>query len=323
VQAPKRLSVIHNAEETVEFFTRLHHLYQKRRKVWVSLSNVTQISYDAIVALLAAMIRFKAAGIGFNGDKPGDAYLRRLLDRSGFFDLLFKEIPDKPRYQITSEDTFHTHASKQVDSQLSAAIVQAAARTVWGEEKRCPGIQRIFVELMQNTLNHASPLAPGEKHWWISTYHDRKSNRVAFSFLDFGVGIFRSLEDKPAVSKWFGWRQLLARIHNPNNNAELLHLILEGELHRTVTGQPFRGKGLPGIREVLRRNQVSNLRIVTNDVYADVTQGEYRTLKNNFTGTLVYWELHADDHPTIPEPDHEDTLDRPRFQPDAGAALRE
>src|SRR5690606_11639075 len=67
VHAPSVLSIIGNAEETIEFFTELHGLFQKRRRVWVSLGDVTQISYDGIVALLAAMIRFKAAGIGFNG----------------------------------------------------------------------------------------------------------------------------------------------------------------------------------------------------------------------------------------------------------------
>ena len=80
-------------------------------------------------------------------------------------------------------------------------------------------------------------------------------------------------------------------VFNFTNNAELLKLILTGELHKTATGEHFRGKGLPGIYEAFGRNSFSNLFIITNNVYADIASGEFRNLNCNFNGTFLYWEI--------------------------------
>lgn len=67
---------------------------------------------------------------------------------------------------------------------------------------------------------------------------------------------------------------------------------MEGEIHRTVTGQHFRGKGLPGIKEVLNRNQISNLCVISNNVIAKInTNSAFNKLKSEFCGTFVSWEL--------------------------------
>jgi hypothetical protein len=99
------------------------------------------------------------------------------------------------------------------------------------------------------------------------------------------------LDKKDPSSVWFGWRSKMLAFFRPANNAEILSLILNGDFHRTVTGKEYRGKGLPGIAEVARRNGVSNLFIITNDVYADVTEGIYHVMPEPFDGTLVYWEI--------------------------------
>lgn len=75
------------------------------------------------------------------------------------------------------------------------------------------------------------------------------------------------------------------------NNAKILNLILEGELHRTSTGHYYRGKGLPGIKTALERNQIDNLYIITNDAYGNVCKNKFVTLQHSFNGTFIYWEL--------------------------------
>ena len=75
------------------------------------------------------------------------------------------------------------------------------------------------------------------------------------------------------------------------NNAELLRLILAGELHKTVTDLPYRGKGLPGIAELTRTRDLSELHIVTNNVFCSYSKSIFRTLQNSFSGTLVTWSL--------------------------------
>jgi hypothetical protein len=283
--------MLSNPEEAIGFFASLVTYCDQRRKVWVSLRDVERIEYDAIVVLLAVMIRFKAAKVGFNGDWPMGGAARAILKESRFFEILYQKMVDQESYEIGRGSSIYTHAHKNVDSALSAAVIEHAAKTVWEESRRCPGAQRIFVELMQNTNNHASPGNPGEKHWWVSVHHRAKEKKVSFTFVDFGVGVFQSLDNKTPTSKWFGWRTILGMVYTLTNNAEIMKLILDGDFHQTVTKKYYRGKGLPGIRQVLGRRQVSNLQIITNDVIANVGGGSYRVLKTAFSGTLVYWEL--------------------------------
>lgn len=42
------------------------------------------------------------------------------------------------------------------------------------------------------------------------------------------------------------------------------------------------------------QNWISNLHVITNDVYANVADNKYLTLRNQFQGTFVYWEVDAD-----------------------------
>src|SRR5690606_12738263 len=107
-------------------------------------------------------------------------------------------------------------------------------------------------------------------------HHDTKSEKVSFAFIDFGVGVFTSLNNKRQGSKFFGVVDKLREKVKFGTNADLLRLILDGTLHRTATGKPYHGKGLPGIRKVLERNQISNLNIITNDVHADIASNEFK-----------------------------------------------
>jgi hypothetical protein len=77
---------------------------------------------------------------------------------------------------------------------------------------------------------------------------------------------------------------------NPSN-AKCLKQNFEKEIHKTSTDESYRGKGLPEIKENLDKNSFKNLRVLTNDVYADVAIGEYTDLDYHFNGTFFYFEL--------------------------------
>ena len=144
---------------------------------------------------------------------------------------------------------------------------------------------------MHNTNNHAVPTKKGVKHWWLCVNHDKINNKVSFIFVDYGIGIFESLKYKPYDSKWHGVLEKIVALFKYGGNAYILKKLLDGVIHMTVTGQHFRGKGLPGIKQVMERNQISNLHLISNNVYADVSKNIYKKLTNSFSGTLAYWEL--------------------------------
>ncbi len=294
VFAPDTLSMIKNPEEMLDFIKDLSANFDSRKKTFVDLKDVAKITYGGLVVLLSIMVKFKAKKIKFDGSFPKNKDVGELLNRSGFFENLYKkQFKRSDHYLIEtgSKGGIFTHANKRVESKLTSGLIESASKFIWGNIRRCPGVQRCLVELMLNTNNHADVDTRGKKHWWLSVQHIESEHKVTFSFVDFGVGIFTNLENKKHGSKFFRWKEKIGTQIKYGGNAELLRLILEGKLHKTVTGKPYRGKGLPGIAEAARRNQISHLHIITNDVYCDYENQVFKKLNNNFSGTFIYWEV--------------------------------
>lgn len=292
VKPPGVFSLVTNTEETIAFINKVKDVYDQKKKLFVILKEVKVIEYDAIVLLLSILIKFKSKGIDFNGDFPDNERAGRILLNSGFFSYLLDEIPDQDRYDLKREGRIITHAQKKVDSELTDEVISECSSWVWEKSRRCTGMQRALIELMHNTNNHAAHKGEGEKHWWLTVQRRKKDKTACFSFIDFGVGIFESLYSKDHNSKWHNWRKPLAKLFNfDDDHKELLKLILNGTLHRTVTGKSFRGKGLPGIYNAYKRKDFKKLHIISNGVSADIENNIFLSLKNSFSGTFVYWEL--------------------------------
>lgn len=292
VSAPLDFSFLNQPIEVIKFINKLKTLYKKRQKTLINLKKIKSFDYPAVTVLVSVMFRFKANNIPFNVYYPSNNDLKKILIKSEFFKYLQRPIGNKIEYTIGKKTQMFTRANKQVSPELGLLVMAEASQTIWGEKKTCKGMQRVFLELMQNTNNHASLKGKGKKHWWLSINHDKEGNKVSFVFVDYGIGIFESLNSKPLKSKWFGWSEKISSmINEKQGNEKLLELLVTGQLHRSVTGQHFRGKGLPGIKEVSDRNQISNLYIISNDVFANVSNNIYTSLSEDFSGTFVYWEL--------------------------------
>lgn len=293
VTAPATFCIKENTEEVIKFVNRLNKQLNRRTPTFIDLSKVTDISYDAIVVLLSIISQFKRQHISFNGNFPDDNSCRKILNISGFFSSLYDE--NKVVKYDTSAKSKNKNIIRKHGKDASGAtakdLIKICSDNIWGKSCRCQGVYRILIELMQNTHAHANNNAAGTENWWLSVNYDADNNKECFSFVDYGIGVFTSLENKRADSKFFGMIDVLRRKLIEPDNAKVLKLILDGELHRTATGHSYRGKGLPGIKTALERNQISNLYIITNDAYANVCTDSFITLSNAFDGTFIYWEL--------------------------------
>ncbi|MDT3387998.1 MAG: hypothetical protein LIR46_09605 [Bacteroidota bacterium] len=288
IEAPRCLSMIENTEGTLAFISDLEKSLNNNEKVFVVLRHVDKIASGAIVVLLSIMIKFKNKGVPFNGDHPKNAVARQNLTNSGFFERLYQK--DGDAYSIRGRCGIFTHADKVVDSRLSDELIQKVSTLIWGQPYRCTGVQQVYIELMQNTNNHASLHGPNEHHWYTTVTYNQKKKKACFSFIDYGVGIIQSINKNEKGKFW----NALSRIMNllkPRNNGDFLRLLLDGSVHKTATGHYYRGKGLPGIYKAFQDNKISNLVVITNDAFADCAQDSYKTLNNKFEGTYIYWEL--------------------------------
>lgn len=291
--APVNFSFNKNTNEVIEFISKIEILYKNGKGVYVDLRRVEYIDYGSIVSLLSILIQFRRKRININGNFPVDKGCEKILRESGFIYNLFSNKMDNERYCIENggHNSITTYGWKKVDTALSAKIIQESSMTIWHDERRCQGVQRCIGELMLNTNNHARPGHKGALNWWLYVNHDAERKIVSFAFVDFGIGIFESLKNKPSDSKFFGWiEKVKNKIFNVDNG-KILKMIMSGEFHSTVTGKYYRGKGLPGIAEAFKRNQLSNLLIVSNNAIGDLAKDEYTVIDSSFNGTYIYWEL--------------------------------
>jgi ABC-type transporter Mla MlaB component len=291
VVAPNIFLFLENQEQVIDFINKLDSFYEKGMSVYVDLQNVEIIDYGAITVLLSVMFMFKSKNIKFNGNFPLNLIAKSLLTESGFFESLEKTVQHRGKYTIGKENQICTQANTQVTSELGLPIMIASTKTIWGEERICRGLQKVLLELMHNTHNHAVANTKGVKHWWLSVNHDKENKKVSYVFVDYGVGIFNSLQHKSRDSKWYGFAEKVKSSFGYETNEKFFQLLLEGELHATVTGEKKRGKGLPSVKRTLDHQEISNLRVISNNVYANVSNTEYRLLNNSFKGTFFYWEL--------------------------------
>lgn len=292
VKAPTVFSMTENTEQTLEFISELEAYLDRREKVFVNLEDVEVIAQGAIVVLLSIMMKFKEKRIDFNGNFPKSQNASNVLNASGFIEELYR---DEIRYTIRRRRIF-THANKVVDPKLASEIISETSERIWGEVRRCMGVQRIYIELMLNTNNHASSTGQGEHHWYTTVHYVPKEKKACFSFIDYGVGIIQSMKTD-TKSRFYNVIPKILRKFGTQNDADLLLLLLNGDIHRlkytgnTSTGKYYHGKGLPCIFKACDENKISNAVVISNNAKVEYESRNGYKLRNSFNGTFIYWEL--------------------------------
>jgi hypothetical protein len=148
---------------------------------------------------------------------------------------------------------------------------------------------------MANTRNHASGRNEHKKWqaikkrppelWWATVYADTGRKKICFTFVDTGVGIFRSVRIGTV-------RRIYEFVSGGSNDPEILRDMLLGRVPSS-TRLSFRGKGLPYINRLAMERRISSLVIVANDVYANVNSGVFEKLHAPFHGTLSFARLQS------------------------------
>lgn len=276
LKAPSNFSFIDNTVDVLNYLENIKQYINLRKPILINLKDITNLTNDAIVLLLA-LVKNPAItkGVPIRGNYPRDEKLRKIFQESGVFGNNGGD--DEPKNYIL------TRRNKKAEGGIASELIKRATKIVFGQEARCPGVYRALMESMANTCYHAKPQQIGHETWWLTVYHDQAQNIVSFAFIDLGVGIFKS-------AKMTGFREKLSSFFGITDNREVLKEIISGR-KMSSTKIPYRGKGLPTIYKGLERNYYSNLKIISNDVKADLSIDKYENISKEFSGTFLYWEL--------------------------------
>lgn len=154
--APSVFSILKNTEEMVYFFDELSILLQKRNKIFLDLSEITEITSDAIIYMLSLFEYFRkkndSATGKMRGNFPTNSYCKDMLVESGFFDY----VNPTYRFQKTNANILSFQSDKIVQPEIAKKVVVFAREKL--NQERTSASKRsyeIIIECMGNTNDHA------------------------------------------------------------------------------------------------------------------------------------------------------------------------
>jgi hypothetical protein len=261
------------------------HLHANK-KIFVDLAETESLTVETLLVLISIIKESKKTPRRISaavGSSPLNAEANRLLRESGFYSHVRDLTKDG---QTVVKGTMRPREGKRVDNALAAHLTRKAAGAVYGQERDLPGVYRTFIELMGNTKQHANPKVPSAEPWWVMSFHEKDKKLARFAFYDAGVGIIGSYLNRLAT--------FLASLPFLPGQHDILHDLLRGTSRKqSRTNLPYRGKGLPAIAKAEERGQISNLRIISNRVMADVSNDQFSPLPEEFQGALICWEVRS------------------------------
>jgi len=274
---PTNFSIRNHPDEAFMFIARLKNIanHTKTRNVHISLRNCKYISNGAIALMISAIQELNQFGIRVSGNYPDDSRTKKILEKSGFFNFVYGNVSEENKQTI---NTIVQQGINVVEPEIIAPLVTQAMKSVWGAPYRNQRVQSLLIELMANSVNHAFKTKK-DRRWYLSISHD--NDNVSFTFIDNGQGICKTLNLK-----------FLDKIKSLYlfSNTEIISAAFDGKFG-SRTKERKRGRGLPNVKKCFSENYISNLVVITNNIYYDFKTNSTRKLKYEFDGTCYYWEL--------------------------------
>lgn len=285
LKPPDDFVLFRNPELVIDFFKQVERTHANGHDVYFNLLDVTDLTSDTVLLMVSRTNdeRFNhRRNVG--GAKPNNQKARNVFEESGVFgDKVF----DLANIRDThgSIDRYNAY---QVSPQTAAKFVTKAANFFSSRERSAASYDTL-IELMQNTNMHAGGNTDSKELWWSSVYC--MPDKALFNFLDNGLGICET------ARKRIGQRILSAL--GFENNLELLRDIFDDKV-MSRTGKYYHGRGLPLIRNRSDRGLIQNAIVITNNVIANISTGEYRLMTTEFQGTFFHWEASFPGRAIIP-----------------------
>lgn len=279
IDAPSNFSLTSNVEDTLQFFQEVHDCIINHRKIYLNLSNISEITTDSILYMLAQIEynRYIGNKAQITGNVPDNINCRKLLETSGFFKYIY--------YQgslHTDSNMFTIVRDAKVRPVIAKAVKDFSMDRLVLMRSSPRGLYKTLIECMANTRNHAYASQSIYTKWWLMASFNDDLRMIRITFLDNGFSIPKT------IRKNLG--DYIKQITGFQKDSTLIFSALKGEF-RTQTGQSYRGKGLPDIYKHALDNKIENLIIISKNGYVNASQGISKELENSFYGTLLTWDF--------------------------------
>lgn len=279
---PAVFSFYNDRESVLSFLNEAFDDYKsKKNKIKdnvfsFDLSDVTSIDLTSICLFLSLINKINTNGIGSRGNYPLDEKAKSIMVDSGFADIMQSAV--KPLKTQKYKNQLYIVGSKRVNNKVIGQSVKKAVGYLIGEERHFQPIYTMLIEICSNSVEHANKKEK-DKNWVISVSYE--TGRVHFIVVDTGEGILRTIHRKvPEIFFDKVFRE----------DGKVLEDVLNKE-YQSRTKEINRHKGLPKIKETFEEGYVENMKILTNNVFYDMSSKTYEITNNEYFGVLYSWSF--------------------------------
>lgn len=280
-EAPSRFSFINNTNAVLLYFNDISDFISKKQSVNVDISEIKELSPDVITLMMAKLSEKRSKKVGLKGNAPKNPVLKKMFVESGLYNF----VTSFGRKTVSLNNKLWKHSTNSTVKGEIAAQAAKACKEMFlanGINYDTDSLYNLLVEAMSNTLNHANNNNPNV-NWWLYYYHDQASNTLKYSFIDLGIGIFKS-------ASFDSYKEVIKHVYQ--GNKILVKPFLEGKIISSrKTDHAISGKGVRQIINCAKLPEFKAFLIITNDLKINIKTQQSEELNSNFAGTFIYFEI--------------------------------
>jgi len=281
LEAPQNFSFLDNTDEVVKYFNIVKDNVDSNQPVRIDISKIKNLSPDIIILQIAVLKDKKSMRVGMNGNAPEDPNLRKIFVESGLYNF----VNSKGKKRVADNNKLWKHSTNnQVKGEIAGEAV-AICKSLFEQNGiiyDTDNIYNLLVEAMSNTINHADK-KKANINWWLYYFIDESEKTIKYSFIDLGIGIFKSAS--------FDSYRSFANIFVPGNSL-LVKPFLEGKIISSrENDNEISGKGVRQIINCAENPEFTKFSIITNDQMINVKEKTNQSLSHNFEGTFINFEI--------------------------------
>lgn len=279
--APVNFSFIENTQEVLTYFNQLTEFVNEGQPVNLNIKDITNLTPDTIILVIAKLKEKRSKGIILSGNAPDQPDLHKMFLESGLYNF----VRSKGTKTVAENNKLWRHSTNnQVRGEMAGHAIEVCKKqfAIKGINYNTDNLYNLLVEAMSNTINHAND-KKFQTNWWLYYYIDESNKVIKYSFIDLGIGIFKS-------ASFDTYRNVMNLFFR--GNRLLVKPFLEGKIISSrENDNEISGKGVKQIIGCANLSEFVKFIIITNDIKIDVKTKESEDLSINFDGTLIYFEI--------------------------------
>ncbi len=290
---PEHFSIIDNPAESIRCLNAFKSALLSGTPLYLNAEGVRTITIDTLLSVLAQMNAQKTKKLLYSvgGNFPRSEPAQTTFRDSGFLDYVNSKTNAFPE----SRDIIQIKAGSLADPDIAKQLCDFSIQKLKMSKIQTSGLYNIVIEIIINSVMHAYEHEFKYNRWYCYAQYDREKDEIGFTMLDTGLGIpetVRKNHGERIIKSVANLARGMGATASPLVDAELIVSALRGEF-RTKTGESFRGKGLPTVREFAESGYIENLTIVSSSGYVsyDPQGSKLLALSEPLVGTLFFWKM--------------------------------